>query len=191
MFSLLPRMRQITIIFLIIFQVNMAKADEQFTSISAHSFKFESIDGKDVHLSKFKGKVLMVVNTASKCGFVGQYADLQELYDKYKTDGFEIIAVPSNDFGDQEPGTAAEIADFCETNFQITFPLMNKVSVVGDNAHPFYKWAADQVSYFGKPKWNFHKYLIGKDGRLIDWFSTATNPLSGNITSAIEEELHN
>ena len=172
----------------IIWMTNMVSAQNQ-TSINAHSFECEKLNGEKIFLSEFKGKVLMVVNTASKCGFVAQYDKLQELYTKYKDKAFEIIAIPSNDFGAQEPGSAEEIKEFCETNYKITFPIMNKAHVVGDDIHPFYQWAASQVSYFGKPKWNFHKYLIGKDGRLIDWFSTATSPLSENITNAIEEEL--
>lgn len=182
-------MKKIIFILLLIFSITeMSNANDQ-SQINAYSFKFEDIDGKDVYLSNYKGKVLLIVNTASKCGFVGQYARLQELYDKYKDRGFEIIAVPSNDFGDQELDSAEEIKEFCDTNYKITFPIMNKTHIVGDDAHPFYQWAVSQVSYFGKPKWNFHKFLIGKDGKLVDWYSTATSPLSDNLISAIEEEL--
>ncbi len=157
--------------------------------LTAYDFEFIDSDGKNLPLSNFKGKILMVVNTASKCGFVSQYEGLEQLWQDYKDKGLVIIAVPSNDFGDQEPGSNAEIKQFCESNFKVTFPIMAKVHVKGDNAHPFYKWAAEQMSVFGRPKWNFHKYVIGKDGKILEWFASPTSPLDSRVTNLIESNL--
>lgn len=156
---------------------------------SAYDYGFKTIDGEPLPLSSLKGKTVLVVNTASQCGFTPQYEGLQALYEKYKDKGFVVVGVPSNDFGSQEPGTAEEIKDFCESTFSVTFPLTEKEIVTGDQAHPFYKWAGEQVGIAGRPRWNFHKYLIAPDGRLADWFSTVTEPSSDKVTSAIEKLL--
>lgn len=156
---------------------------------SAHDFSFTSIDGKPMPMSAFKGKVLLVVNTASFCGYTKQYDGLQKLYETYEKRGFAVIGVPSNDFGEQEPGKAAEIKDFCETNFNITFPLTDKVEVKSAGAHPFYKWARATLGDAAAPRWNFHKYLVGGDGKLIAAFSTQTTPDDPRVTSAIEKAL--
>lgn len=156
---------------------------------SAYDFEFTSIDGETLPLSSFAGKVVMVVNTASFCGFTGQYEGLQTLYDRYKDRGLVILGVPSNDFGQQEPGSTKEIKEFCSTKFNVTFPMTTKYSVVGDEAHPFYKWAADELGGTAKPRWNFHKYLIGPDGKLVDWFSTVTGPGSSRVQASIEKLL--
>jgi glutathione peroxidase len=140
-------------------------------------------------LAIYRGKVLLVVNTASRCGFTHQYGDLQAVWDSYRGRGLVVLGVPSNDFGAQEPGTEKEIKTFCQVNFDVDFPMTTKVHVKGDNAHPFYKWAGGQVGMAGVPQWNFHKYLIGPDGALIDWFSTPTAPTSGKIKRAIEAQL--
>ena len=157
--------------------------------LTAYDFEFIDNAGNSVPLSKYKGKVLMVVNTASRCGFTPQYEGLEQLWQDYKDKGLVVIAVPSNDFNGQEPGSNAEIKQFCETNYKITFPIMGKVSVIGDEAHPFYKWAATQVSVFGKPKWNFHKYVIGKDGKLLEWFASPTSPTDSRVIDLIESNL--
>lgn len=159
------------------------------TEITAYDFEFVDSAGDTVSLSKYKGKVLMVVNTASQCGFTPQYEGLEKLWHAYKDKGFAVIAIPSNDFGSQEPGSNAEIKKFCETTYKITFPIMAKVKVSGENAHPFYKWTANQVSIFGRPKWNFHKYLIGKNGELLEWFSSPTSPTDQRIIDLIESNL--
>jgi len=159
------------------------------STMSFHDFEFTSIEGKALPASTFAGKAVLVVNTASECGFTKQYTALQNVYEQYRDQGLIVLGVPSNDFGGQEPGSEAEIKEFCEVNFSVDFPLTGKVVVKGDNAHPFYKWAKDQVGMVGSPKWNFHKYLIGPDGALVDWFSTPTAPTSGKITKAIEAML--
>lgn len=156
---------------------------------TAHAFAFEAITGEDLPLDAFKGKVLLVVNTASFCGFTRQYADLQELWERFRDRGLVVLGVPSDDFGGQEPGSEAEIKEFCEVNFEIDFPLTAKQRVRGSGAHPFYRWAADRLGPVGTPKWNFHKYLIDADGRLVDWFSTTTKPTSKKVVTAIEKHI--
>jgi glutathione peroxidase len=156
---------------------------------SAHDFSFVSIEGELSPLSQYKGKVLLVVNTASQCGFTKQYSDLQKLYDTYKERGLVVLGVPSNDFGGQEPGSDSQIKEFCNVNFDIDFPVTGKSVVSGAQAHPFYEWAAAQVTSLGRPRWNFHKYLIGEDGKLVDWFSSMTNPMDDKVKTAIERIL--
>jgi glutathione peroxidase len=156
---------------------------------SVYDFKFKSIDGEDLSLEQFKGKALLIVNTASFCGFTNQYAGLQQVYETYKDRGLVVLGVPSNDFGDQEPGSTAEIKTFCETKFDISFPMTDKYVVTGGSAHPFYKWAASELGAMAKPRWNFHKYLISSDGKLVDWFSTVTGPTSSRVIAAIESSL--
>lgn len=155
----------------------------------AHAFAFTSIEGEPLPLSGFEGKAVLVVNTASRCGFTKQYADLQELWERFQERGLVVLGVPSNDFGSQEPGSEQEIKTFCEVNFSVDFPMTSKVRVKGDDAHPFYLWAGDEVGALGKPRWNFHKYLIAPDGRLVEWFSTPTKPTSSKIVGAIERLL--
>ncbi|MEM6780569.1 MAG: glutathione peroxidase [Pseudomonadota bacterium] len=154
---------------------------------TAHDFLFQSIDGEYLPMSDFKGKPILVVNTASMCGFTKQYDGLQEVYNEYRDQGFVVLGIPSNNFGSQEPGTEKEIKKFCETNFGITFPMTEKVSVKGDDIHPFYAWIRSEG--FGLPKWNFHKYIIGKDGEIIDSFGSMTKPTSKKIKKIIEAEL--
>jgi glutathione peroxidase len=157
---------------------------------NAYQFEFKNLDEDGfIKLADYAGKVVLIVNTASECGFTKQYKGLQELYAKYKEKDFVVIGVPSNDFGAQEPGTAKEIAKFCEINYGVTFPLTAKQVVSGDSAHPFYLWAKETLGFGTAPKWNFHKYLIGKDGALIDYFNSTTAPDSDKIISAIEAEL--
>ena len=159
------------------------------TKMSAYDFEFIAIEGDPLPFSNFRGKVVLVVNTASFCGFTRQYADLQSVWERYRDRGLVVLGVPSNDFGNQEPGTEDEIKTFCEVNFDIDFPMTTKVRVSGDGTHPFYKWAAGQVGPAGTPRWNFHKYLIGPEGDLVDWFSTPTAPTSDKVSSAIEAQL--
>ena len=149
----------------------------------------KSIDNKVINLSKFKGKSVLLVNVASKCGFTKQYTDLQKLYDIYKDKGFSVLAVPTNQFGGQEPGSNSEIKNFCETNFNITFPITNKVDVKGDNAHSLYKWAKENHGSSTVPKWNFHKILINKEGKIQDTFNSFITPLSDKIIKQIELTL--
>ena len=156
---------------------------------TAHDFVFTGIDGQELPLGQFAGKAVLVVNTASFCGFTRQYEGLQALWERYRERGLVVLGVPSNDFGGQEPNTEDRIQDFCSVRFNVTFPMTSKVRVVGAGAHPFYAWAQQQVGFIGAPKWNFHKYLIGPDGRLLDWFSSMTKPDSGKLVRAIEATL--
>jgi len=156
---------------------------------TAWDFTFTSIDGKPMPLSDFRGKVLLVVNTASFCGFTKQYEALQKLNAKYEAHGFNVIGVPSNDFGAQEPKSAGEIKEFCEGMFGVTFPLTEKYVVSGDEAHPFYKWARDELGWINAPKWNFHKYLIGRDGKLVTAYFSSTSPDADRLVKAVEAEI--
>jgi glutathione peroxidase len=140
-------------------------------------------------LAEYAGRVVLIVNTASKCGFTPQYKGLESLWRAHKDQGLMIIGVPSNDFGGQEPGSHAEIASFCELNYGVDFPMMGKEHVKGAAAHPFFQWAAGQGGFLSKPKWNFFKYLIGKDGQLTDWFSSFTSPDSAKFKSAVAKML--
>ena len=155
----------------------------------AYDFSFNSIDGAPLPLTSFKDKVVLVVNTASKCGLTPQYEGLEKLYSDYKDKGLVVLGVPSNQFAGQEPGTDAEIADFCMTNFSVDFPMTSKTDVKGDEAHPFYKWAKDTLGEPAEPVWNFHKLLLGKDGKLIRAFGPRTEPLDNELTGAIEAAL--
>jgi len=162
------------------------------TPTTAYDFAFNRIDGSALPLSEFKNKVVLVVNTASRCGFTPQYEGLQKLYDTYKDKGLVVIGIPANDFGGQEPGSNKEIKQFCEMNFAINFPMAEKTEVTGKNAHPFYKWAGEQGKgglLTGKPRWNFHKYLIGPDGTLAGSYASTTKPGSSEMIKAIETEL--
>ena len=152
-------------------------------------FKINSINGEELDLSSFKGKTILLVNVASKCGFTKQYDDLQKLYDDYKEKGLIVIGIPSNQFGGQEPGSEKEIKNFCETNFNITFPMTSKYEVKGANAHPIYIWAKDTFGKSTVPKWNFHKILINKNGKIEDTFASFTGPLSNKVVKKIEQIL--
>lgn len=152
---------------------------------SAHGFSFRSITGEPLPLDHYRGRAILVVNTASQCGFTSQYAGLQQLWQTYKPRGLVVLGVPTNDFG-QEPNDEAQIKAFCEAEFGIDFPLTAKVHVTGDDPHPFYRWALQVMGESARPRWNFHKYLIAPDGRLVDWFSTVTGPSSERIRKAIE-----
>ena len=144
------------------------------------------LNGETINLSEFKGKTILLVNVASKCGFTKQYTGLQTLYENYKNKGFLVIGVPSNQFGSQEPGSNKQIKDFCETNFNISFPITDKVDVKGKNAHPLYVWAKENYGNSTIPKWNFHKILINKEGKIQDTFNSFVDPLSDKIAKQIE-----
>ena len=146
----------------------------------------KTINNEILNLSEFRGKTILLVNVASKCGFTKQYTGLQSLYEKYKKKGLIVIGVPSNQFGGQEPGSNKEIKDFCETNFNITFPITDKDDVKGENAHAIYRWAKKNFGNSTVPKWNFHKILINKDGKIQDTFNSFTSPLSNKIIKKIE-----
>ena len=152
-------------------------------------YEIMDINNKNLKLSKYKNKIVLLVNVASNCGFTKQYSELQELFDKYSDKGLVVLGVPSNQFGGQEPGNNDEIKDFCETNFGITFPMTSKYDVKGNNAHPIYLWAKDNYGKSTIPKWNFHKILINRDGKIEDTFTSFTNPMSKKLTNKIEEIL--
>ena len=152
-------------------------------------FKINSINGEELDLSKFYGKTILLVNVASKCGFTKQYDDLQKLYEDYQDKGLVVIGVPTNQFGGQEPGTESDIKNFCETNFNITFPMTSKYEVKGDNAHPIYIWAKDTYGKSTVPKWNFHKILINKNGKIEDTFASFTGPISKKIINKLKQIL--
>lgn len=156
---------------------------------TAYDFAFTGIDGTPLPLSEFRGKALLVVNTASQCGFTPQYEGLEKLWQDFRERGLVVLGVPSNDFGGQEPGTEAQIKEFCEVNFAVDFPMTAKAHVRGDDAHPFYRWAAEQAGVLGVPRWNFHKYLIAADGHFVDWFATTTSPDAGRLREAVERTL--
>jgi glutathione peroxidase len=154
-----------------------------------YDLKIKSITGDELNITGMKGKTILLVNVASKCGFTKQYEELQQLYDNFKDKGLIVIGIPSNQFGGQEPGSESEIKNFCETNFNITFPMTSKYDVKGDNAHPIYLWAKETYGNSTVPKWNFHKILINKEGKVEDTFVSFTNPLSKKIINKLEQIL--
>ena len=181
--------KQKAIIYIIIimfsfFNKTMSNNNETFFDLNVNS-----INGDALNLSKLKGKTILLVNVASNCGFTKQYDDLQNLYDSYKSKGLIVIGMPSNQFGGQEPGSETEIKKFCETNFNITFQMTSKYDVKGDNAHPIYIWAKETFGKSTVPKWNFHKILINKEGKVEDTFASFTNPMSKKIINKLEEIL--
>ena len=181
--------KQKAIIYIIIimfsfFNKTMSNNTETFFDLNVNS-----ISGDELNLSKLKGKTILLVNVASNCGFTKQYDDLQNLHETYKNKGLVVIGMPSNQFGGQEPGSESEIKKFCETNFNITFQMTSKYDVKGDNAHPIYIWAKETFGKSTVPKWNFHKILINKEGKVEDTFASFTNPMSKKIINKLEEIL--
>lgn len=151
--------------------------------------KMKGIDGKDVDLSQYHGKVVLVVNVASKCGYTPQYEGLQAIYEKYKEQGFVVLGVPCNQFGNQEPGDESQIQQFCSSKYNVTFPLLAKVDVNGTNASPLYKALKSKSPTPGEIKWNFEKFLIGKSGQVAGRYNSKVKPTSDELTKAIEVEL--
>ena len=154
-----------------------------------YDFKINSITGEEINFNDYKNKVILLVNVASYCGFTKQYADLQKLWEVYRDKGFVVIGVPSNSFN-QEKNSEKEIKKFCEVNFNINFPMTSIYEVKGDNAHEIYKWAMNNHGKSAIPKWNFHKILIGKDGKIVDTFVSFTNPTSKKITKILDKILN-
>ena len=153
-----------------------------------YDFKIESITGEVIDLNEFQNKVVLITNTASYCGFTKQYSDLQKLWQKYKEEGLIVLGVPSNSFN-QEKSNEKDVKDFCEVNFNINFPMTKITEVKGDDAHEIFKWAKKNYGKSAIPKWNFHKILINKNGKIEDTFASFTNPMSNKITSKIESLL--
>ena len=154
----------------------------------AYDYSFKDLDGQELKLSEFKEKVVVVTNVASKCGFTSQYEDLQTIWEKYQSKGLIVIGVPSNSFN-QEFETNKEVKNFCEAKFGISFPMTQKEIVRGENAHPFYKWAKNSYGNGSVPKWNFHKIIIGKNGKVFDTFASMTNPTSKKFIRSLEKAL--
>jgi glutathione peroxidase len=167
----------------------MAHASVRAEPASAFDHAFDAIEGGKLPLAQWRGKALLVVNTASFCGFTPQYEGLQALWERYQARGLVVIDVPSNDFGEQEPRAESEILGFCKGAFGVTFPLTTKVAVSGTQAHPFYRWAHEALGASNAPRWNFHKYLVGRDGKLIAGYGSRVEPLSAEMTKAIEAAL--
>jgi glutathione peroxidase len=165
-----------------------ALAQAPMSRITAYAFSFKALDGGDIRLAEYTGRPMLIVNTASLCGYTPQYAGLQELWTEFHDRGLMIIGVPSNDFGGQEPGGATEIAETANHQYGVTFPIAAKAVVKGPNAHPFYKWAADARPK-EVPSWNFHKYLVGRDGYLAEAFASAVEPQDTRVKTAIARSL--
>jgi len=157
--------------------------------MAAHEFEFERIEGGRLWLDEWRGRPVLLVNTASECGFTPQYAELQELWERYKDRGLVVLGVPSNDFGGQEPGDEAQIREFCDTRYGVDFPMAAKVQVVGEEAHPFYRWVVSELGEAGAPRWNFHKYLVGPDGELAGVWPSSVSPTDTEVIDTIEETL--
>ena len=154
-----------------------------------YQFTLNDIDGKPVSLDQFSGKVLLLVNTASFCGNTPQYSDLQAMYERYRDQGFEILAFPANNFGQQEPGTNEEIKSFCFTKYSLTFPLFSKISVKGGDKHPLYQYLTEQRPFPGEVQWNFQKYLVDRNGNVVARYHHRTEPLSEEIVRDVERTL--
>lgn len=156
---------------------------------SLYDFTMDDIDGKPVNLKEYQGKVLLVVNTASLCGNTPQYTDLETLYEQYHEQGFEVLAFPANNFGQQEPGTNAEIKGFCLTKYSVSFPLFSKISVKGSDKHPLYQYLTEQSPFPGEVEWNFQKYLIDRSGNVVGRFHHRTKPLAAEVVKEVERVL--
>lgn len=173
-------------------KANVEKMDLKQSQPNAHQFNFTSIDGENFSMADYANKVVLIVNTASQCGFTQQYKDLENLYQSYKDKGLVVIGVPCNDFGGQEPGDLKTIKEFTQQEYGITFPLTQKYSVKGDNAHPFFLWASEQQKgafLQSSPKWNFHKFLLDQNGDLYKSYGSHINPFSEQIRTDIESLL--
>ena len=173
-------------LFVILFMLSFFSKVTAGNNGTAYDYEFNGIDGDLIKLSQYKGKIIVIVNVASRCGYTPQYEDLQTLWSKYKSKNLVVLGIPTNNFR-QEPGNNKEIKDFCETNFGINFPMTEKINVIGNDSHPFYKWARKDYGIGAVPKWNFHKIIIGKDGKVAETFSSITKPSSKKFIKVIED----
>ena len=185
---MLNKIKHFLLIFMISLIGNNTSADYEKL---AYDFAFKDLDGGELSLADFRDKVIIVVNVASQCGFTNQYEDMQKIWEKYQAKGVVMLGIPSNDFGQQEPGSNKEIKNFCEAKFGITFPMTEKVSVKGSEAHPFYIWAKENHGKSAVPKWNFHKIIINKEGKIEKTFSSMTNPSSKKFNEIIKKLIAN
>ncbi len=165
--------------------------DQKIQATPIYDFTMDDIDGKPRALREFKGKVMMIVNTASFCGNTPQYEGLQTLYERYRDQGFTILAFPANDFGKQEPGDNKEIAEFCYTKYSLEFPLFSKITVLGDQKHPLYRYLTEETPFKGEIKWNFQKFLVNQQGEVIARYAPGQKPLTPQIVGDIEKALQN
>ena len=154
---------------------------------NVYQFNFKSIDGNEINLSDYRGKPILIVNTASLCGFTNQYSDIETLHQKYKKNGLIVIGIPSNDFGNQELSSNKKVKEFCNINFNVSFSLTEITSIKGEGGHPFFKWIKKEAGFLAFPKWNFYKYLINKEGLLVKWYASTTRPSSTKITTEIDK----
>ena len=171
---------------------NVSTAEEKGKGKSVYDFTMKDTGGRDVKLEQFRGKVVMLVNVASKCGYTPQYDGLQKIYEQYKDRGFVILGFPANNFGAQEPGTNEEIVEFCRINYGVKFPIFSKISVKGEDKHPLYKYLTETETnpeFSGEVKWNFNKFLVGREGKIIARFESADKPEDAKVTAAIEAAL--
>ena len=192
-------MKMLLFFLIMVASLNIACSQQENKSRMSHisdstiySFEVEDISGIKQTLADYKGKVLLIVNVASKCGHTPQYANLQNLYEKYADKGFVVLGFPANNFGQQEPGSNKEIKEFCSTNFHVTFPMFSKISVKGDDIHPLYKYltvADTNPQFAGEITWNFNKFLIDKKGKIVARFDSGDNPESDKVIQAIEQHL--
>jgi glutathione peroxidase len=172
--------------------VGAEKAADGTTAASVYDFTLKDINGKDVSLSSYRGKVLMLVNVASKCGLTVQYEGLQKLYETYGDRGLVVLGFPANDFAGQEPGTNEEILEFCATRYSVKFPMFSKISVKGEETHPLFQWLTDERTngpFAGEIAWNFNKFLVDRNGKVIKRFEPKVVPDSPEVTQAIEAAL--
>lgn len=168
------------------------KAEQEGEPVSPLDFKLKSIDGQEMDLAQFKGKPVLLVNVASQCGLTKQYAALQAVHEKYKDQGLVVVGIPANNFGGQEPGTEAEIKEFCTANYKVTFPMTAKISVAGDDQHALYKFLTEEKTaqeFAGGIEWNFAKFLVDRNGNLMARFASGTTPDDAKVTGAIEKAL--
>lgn len=158
---------------------------------SIYQYELNTIDGENISLSDFEGEVLLIVNTASECGYTPQYEGLQELYETFSDQGFKVLGFPANNFGGQEPGTDEEIAEFCQVNYGVTFPMFSKISVKGDDQHPLFTYltSADNPDFTGDISWNFEKFLVDRNGNVVRRFKSNVEPMSDELTNAVSENL--
>ena len=189
---LLPGFAALAALFVVSSAAIVSAQDSAKKPTSVLDFHVKDIDGKDVDLAKFKGKVLLIVNTASQCGYTPQYKDLQAIYEKYKDQGFEVLAFPANEFGAQEPGDNQQIKEFCSTTYRVGFPVFSKIVVKGEGIHPLYTFltgAETNPKYAGKIPWNFTKFLVNKHGEVMARFQPADKPTTEKVTGEIEKAL--
>lgn len=182
-------MKKIALCSIMMFMAAALPAAAEEPAMGIYSISMQRIDGRTQPLSDYKGQVLLIVNTASRCGFTPQYQGLEELYGKYKDQGFTVLAFPANDFMGQEPGSNEEIKNFCELKYKTSFPLFAKTSVKGDGINPLFKYLTEDPASQGPVTWNFNKFLVGRDGRVVARFDSRVRPTDGEIVAAVEKAL--